>query len=192
MERINLIRGWQSTQVHRQLRMRFILVMAIITSVLLLAYLGLFIRFLLLQQELSTLSSRKYVSKAGYQYSTEELTKALYGLKKLDEIKAIYLEYPEYAMYHRFILDRIFRFDSFTIQNYSLSKDHLVDMTLLTAKIEDIYGLISLLESAQVSQYFSTLEISSIASVKEKNSETTNYKTQLKLKFNNKLLDEKT
>lgn len=192
MYKVNLIRGWHSTQVHRQLRMRFILVMAIITSVLLLGYLALFFRFLFLQQELSSLSNKQYVSKAGYQYSTEELTKALYGLKKLDEIKTIYLDYPEYAMYHHFILDRIFRFDSFTIESYSLSKDHLVDMTLLTPEIEDIYSLISVLESFEVSQYFSALEISSIANVKEKNTEAINYKTQVKLKFNNKLLDEKT
>lgn len=192
MYKVNLIRGWQSAQVLRQLRTRFILLMAIVSSILLLIYLGLFARFLILQQELSQLASRHYVSKAGYQYSTEELTKTLYGLKKLDQIKTIYLDYPEYAMYHRFILDRVFLFDSFTIDNYSLSKDHMVDMTLLTSNIEDIYSLISLLESDEVIKYFSTLEISSITSVKEKNLETMNYKIQVKLKFNDKLLNEKT
>lgn len=192
MYKVNLIRGWKSTETHRQYRNRFILVMALITGVLLISYLGMFVYFLILQKELSTLSSKQYVTKSGYEYSTEELTKALYGLKKLDEIKRIYLDYPEYALYHRFLLEKIFKYESFIIENYALSRDHRVDMTLSTADLDDIYNLIELLESKDVSQYFSDLEISSVNSIKEKNQTTSTYKTQLKLKFNEKLLDEKT
>lgn len=191
MYKVNLIRGWKSTETHRQYRNRLILVMAIITGILLLAYLGLFAYFLILQQELSTLSKKQYISKLGYQYSTEELTKALYSLKKLDEIKKIYQEYPEYALYHRFLLSKVFAYDSFVIENYTLSRDHLVDMTLTTQELEDIYNLISLLESKEISQYFKSLEITSINAVKDKSQNQPFYKTQLKLKFNEKLLNEK-
>ena len=192
MYKVNLIRGWKSTETHRQYRNRIILALSIFTGLLLLAYLGLFAYFLVLQKQLSTLANKQYVSKSGYEYSTEELTKALYGLKKLDEIKNIYLDYPEYALYHRFLLDKVFNYDSFVIENYALSRDHRVDMALTTQKLDDIYSLIALLESPEVSQYFSDLEITSISSAKDKNQITTFFKTQVKLKFNNKLLDEKT
>lgn len=192
MYKVNLIRGWKSTETHRQYRNRFVLVMALVTGILLIGYLGMFVYFLFLQKELSTLSSKQYVTKSGYEYSTEELTKALYGLKKLDEIKNIYFDYPEYALYHRFLLEKIFKYESFTIENYALARDHRVDMTLTTSEIDDIYNLIALLESEDVSQYFSDLEISSINTVKEKNQTVSTYKTQLKLKFNEKLLNEKT
>lgn len=191
MYKVNLIRGWQNTETYRKYRNTLVLIMAVVTSILLLAYLGLFIHFLYLENQLSELSNKQYVTKAGYQYSTEELTKALYGLKKLDEIKGIYLDYPEYALYHRFILDRILKYDSFIIDNYSMSREHSVEVSLNTAIVDDIYSLIALLESPEVSQYFSNLELGSISQTKDKNSEVFSYKTDLKLKFNNKLLDEK-
>jgi hypothetical protein len=191
MYKVNLIRGWKNAEISRQLRNRIILLMAIIAGILLGIYLILFIRFVSLHKEFTELSNRQYVSKSGHQYSTEELTKALYGLKKLDQIKAIYLDYPEYALYHRFLLDKILQFNSYTIENYTLDRSHEVEVSLLTKELDDVFSLITLLESPKVSKYFTILEIDSISSVKEKKELTNSYKLQFKLQFNKLLLDEK-
>ncbi len=192
MFNVNLIRGWQNTIAYRRFRSQLILVIGVFSGLLLFIYFIFFTRFLLLQRNLNQLSNRQYVSGSGHSYSSQQLTKALYGLKKLDQIKAVFQDYPEYANYHQFILKRILRFDSFTIDNYTLSKDHSVDVTLLSDKLKDILELLALLESTEVSRYFSKLEINSITSIKERNSEVINYKVVLKLQFNSLLLNEET
>lgn len=191
MYKVNLIRGWQSTIVYRKYRNQLILIMAIITFVFLVVYSLLFIRFLVLQKQLVVLSDKQYVSNTGQQYSTEELTKTLYSLKKLDQIKQVYVSYPEYVLYHRFLLNIILTFNSFTISNYTLNKEHVVNVALKTSNLNHIFDLIILLESPEISKYFSVLEINSVNTAKDKKEETTFYQLDLVLKFNEELLNEK-
>ncbi len=192
MYKINLIRGWKNTEIYRNYRIRWLLVMAIITAFLLLLYLGLFVRFILMQRELSTLSDKQYVTSTGQQYTTEELTKALYGLKKLDQVKAVFLDYPDYYHYHQFLLNHIYEFDSFVIDNYKLDREHRVEVSLSTVKLDDIYQLINLLESPKIIKYFSLLEIDSINSTIDKKTEAITYEIDFTLQFNDTLFNEQT
>jgi len=192
MYKVNLIRGWQKTELYRLYRQRFLLAIGVVSALSVFVYLGFFIYFLLLQKQLSTLSSKQLTSSSGQTYSTEELTKTLYSLKKLDQIKEIFASYPEYALYHQFLLDNIFEFSSFTIDNYALDRHHSVEAVLSTKSLEDIFALISLLESDKVSQYFSVLEINNISSSLQKDEVSHQYRVGFTLQFNDKLLNEKT
>ncbi|OGK66300.1 hypothetical protein A2313_03680 [Candidatus Roizmanbacteria bacterium RIFOXYB2_FULL_41_10] len=190
MYKINLIRGWKKSEIYRSYRSRWLIIMVSVTVFLLLFYLGLFIRFVLFQKELTTLSNKQYVTETGHEYTTEELTKALYGLKKLDQIKIVYSAYPEYYLYHQFLLNHIYQFDSFIVDNYKLDREHEVEVTLSTSKLDDIYKLINLLESPKVIKYFSLLEIRAINSVIDKKTELVTYKIDFILKFNELLFNE--
>ena len=192
MYKINLIRGWKKSEIYRSYRSRWLIIMASVTAFLLLFYLGLFIKFVLLQKELTMLSNKQYVTETGQEYTTEELTKALYGLKKLDQIKIVYSAYPEYYRYHQFLLNHIYQFDSFIVDNYKLDREHEVEVTLSTTKLDDIYKLINLLESPKVIKYFSLLEIRAINSVIDKKTEQVTYKIDFILKFNELLFNEQT
>jgi hypothetical protein len=191
MHKVNLIRGWQNTGIYRSYRHKALLTMVVITSILLVVYLAFFGYFIYLQKQVSQLSQKELVTQSGYKYTTEELAKAIYSLKKLDEIKKIYLDYPEYKMYHQFLLDHILNYSSFTIDNYALDRSHIVKVALSTGNLNDIFSLVEVLESSKVSRYFSALDITSINSTSDDKNESSLYRIEFSLKFNSRLLDEK-
>ena len=192
MHKVNLIKSSKTSQLIKTYRNRILLFLSSAALIFIIAYVVLLIRFIRLQNELTTLSNKQFQTVNGQSYSTEDLAKALYSQKKLEQIKSIYLSYPEYYLYHQFLLSRIFTYNSFTIDSYSLNKQHMVDVSLSTSNLDDIFSLITTLESEEVAIYFDYFEIENIELVKDKNSSDNSYRMSFVLEFNNKLLDEKT
>jgi len=191
MYKVNLIKGWQKTETYKVYRNRLLFALFSISLILIISYVALFLRFILLQKQVATLSNQQFLSSTGQTYTTESLTKTLYSLKKLNEIKNIYLAYPDYYLYHQFLLKQIFKFKTFTIENYSLDKDHLVKVTLKSTVLEDIFTFLTTLEGDNVSRYFESFEIGSIEMSENKDRTERSFLLDFNLKFNNLLLNEK-
>jgi hypothetical protein len=191
MYKLNLIRGWQKTGVYKSYRNRILLLLVALAVLLIGAYLFFFVRFVFLQRELTRLSNEQFITTNSDGFSTEELTKTLYSLRKLEQVRAVYSEYPEFYLYHNFLLKKILRNQNLTINNYTLNREHAVDVSVESQKLSELFTLINLLEERETAQYFSLFEVNSIVLSKPKSSAKESYLMDFKLQFNEKLLNEK-
>jgi len=191
MYKVNLIRGWQKTGVYKTYRNQILLLIAGISIVLIGVYFFLFVRFLYLQRQLTELSNEQFLGENNPGFTTEELTKTLYGLKKLEQVRTVYSQYPEFYLYHNFLLKKILRYSSLTINKYTLNREHAVEVAVETKKLGDLFELINLLENKENAQYFSLFEVNTIGLSKSKAEDQDSYKMDFKLQFNERLLNEK-
>jgi len=191
MYKLNLIRGWQKTTVYKSYRNQILLLLVALAVFLIGAYLFFFVRFIFLQRELTNLSNEQFMTENSEVINTEDLTKTLYSLRKLEQVRAVYSEYPEFYLYHNFLLKKILRNQNLTINNYTLNREHAVDVSVETQKLSELFTLINLLEDRKTAQYFSLFEVNSIVLSKPKSSTKESYLMNFKLQFNEKLLNEK-
>lgn len=192
MYKVNLIRDGKTARLVKKYRNQILLIMGFVSLGLVVVYIALLIHFFVLQKQLTNITNEQFLTINGQSYTAEELTKALYSQKKLEQIKTIYLSYPEYYLYHQFLLDHIFKYKSFTIDDYALDKEHSVKVSLATDNLDDIFSLITTLESKKVAMYFDYFEIQNIELFKNTDNPASLYRIEFELEFNNKLLHEKT
>jgi len=191
MYKVNLIRGWQKTTVYKSYRNQILLSLGGIALVMITVYFFLFARFLYLQKQLTEISNQQFLGQNNPGFTTEELTKTIYSLKKLEQIRTIYSQYPEFYLYHNFLLKKILRYSSLTINRYTLNREHAVEVAVETKSLSDLFELINLLESNENAQYFTLFEVNNIGLNKSKADNEDIYKMDFKLQFNEKLLNEK-
>lgn len=145
----------------------------------------------MVQRKLANISNQQFLSQNTQVYSTETITRTIYSLRKLEQIRKVYLDYPDYYLYHQFLLTKIFKFGSFRLESYALTKGHEVSVSLVSKKLDHIFSLINLLESPQYSKYFSDFEIKSIDQTVDKTDNLVYFKIDFLLQFNDKLGHEK-
>lgn len=191
MYKVNLIKGWQKTESYKLYRNRLLFSLAAISVVLIGTYLFLLVRYVLLQRELTALSNNQLLSLQGQQYSVESLTKTLYSLKKIAQIEQIYLDYPDYFRYHKFLLKKILRYKTFSLDRYELNRQHQVKVSLISSSLDDILELINDLESPGVSKYFSSFDIQSVTMSQDKDSGNKVFVLDFSLQFNDLIINEK-
>lgn len=163
MYKINLIKGWKKIKLYKKFRTWVGVGLIVLVSIMVVSYFGLFVYLVILQRELSSLSNNQYQSQAINQYSPEVVSKTIYGLQKLDQIRNIDQAYPDYYKIHQFLISKILKQKSFVIEEYSLKKNYFVDMTITTGKLADIFTFLNTLQSDKVIKSFQVLELERIA-----------------------------
>jgi|GEM_PF-1509559 len=191
MYKVNLIKGWKKTGVYRSYRNWILIALSGIAVLLIITYLSLFMRFLYYQKQLTELANRQFLTANATGFTTNELTKTIYALRKLEQVREIYNQYPEFYLYHNFLLKKILRYPNITIDKYTLNREHSVEVAVQSSKLSTLFELIAVLENPQNSKYFALFEINTLRLSKSKQDTKEGYFMDFRLQFNELLLNEK-
>lgn len=93
---------------------------------------------------------------------TDTLGKTAFAYSKLKAIESIYYGTPEYYKQYKYLLGLISDAGSFSIDKFSLSSKNTVELTLTSAKLSEVFNVISKFDSQDVKKYFSNLSIGSV------------------------------
>ncbi len=184
MFRINLIKHATKVQLYRNTVAKTRLVILILIPLMLVVYGAIFLLLVVSQQRLEQMAKTSISRLSGTLQDPQTLSKGIYGLKKLNEIRNLYVSAPEYYKQYDFLLDLILERENIVIEGFSLNKENSAELTLFTRDLESIFELIEKLESEQVIHNFSVLNVDAITLQKGKVVETEDgFRIALKIQF---------
>jgi len=154
-------------------------------------YIFLLINLYFKQQELTNLKEEG-LYQSQLQYPVDKITKAVYGQKKLDQIKEIVLEYPEYYKIHNYLIKKILNQPEIEITDYNIQKGQSVDITLNANSLNHIFSLLNTLQEEQVVKNFVQLNIKGIKLMEADDTNEKTFIVDLNLEFSPSFVNDQT
>lgn len=191
MYQVNLIKGWHKVESYKEYKNKLSILFVVGIVVFLAIYIFLLINLYFKQQELTNLKEEG-LYQSQLQYPVDKITKAVYGQKKLDQIKEIVLEYPEYYKIHNYLIKKILNQPEIEITDYNIQKGQSVDITLNANSLNHIFSLLNTLQEEQVVKNFVQLNIKGIKLMEADDTNEKTFIVDLNLEFSPSFVNDQT